>query len=545
MRARAHAARPALLAAACAAAAFLVFAPSLSHGLINWDDGLMLADNAVLRGPWPALLRWAFVSAPTGAYQPLAYLVWAALGRTFGFAPRVFHAASALLHALAAALAFFAARRLLKLAAEGREPGAAADVGALFAALVFAVHPLRVESVSWAAELRDPLSGALWLGALLAYLRARAPGRARRSLAPACALFTAACLAKGTAVTFPLVLLIVDLWPLRRSPLAAAREKIPMLALTGALGAVAVAAQRGARASASWADHGAAARAAQTAYALAFYARKTLWPSGLSPIYELHPPLNPLEPRFLLSIAAVALFAVGAWRARRARPAWAAAGAASAIILLPLSGILQSGSQLVADRYSYLGALPWALLAGAALRAAWLSPGPRRGGAALAAAAAVAGLSAACVAQQSYWRDSESLWSRVLAVEPDSGTAALQLGDVRADQRRYAEAEALFARAEATDPACAADFAALGALAAAGRGDGPEARGLRAALDPRPICRKARSNRAAAQAAQGNFAAAREGFVEALAADPDDAAARLNLRRLDGAAAPRTAAQPR
>ncbi len=536
---RAGSARRVLLAAAAAAAAFLVFSPSLAHGWINWDDGIMIAQNPALRGSFPDLLRWAFASAPTGAYQPLAYVFWSASGRAFGFSPLTFHAASALLHALAAALAFLAARRLLALAAPAGEPEGPADAGALFAALVFAAHPLRVESVSWAAELRDPLSGALWLAALLAYLRAREPGRAPESLTPACALFAAACLAKGTATTLPLVLLVVDAWPLRRRLADSWREKIPMLALALGLGVVAIAAQRGARASATWADHGAAARLAQSAYALAFYARKTLWPSGLSPIYELRPPLNPLEPRFLLAFVAVAAFAAWSWRRRATRPWWAAAGAASALVLLPLSGWLQSGSQLVADRYSYLGALPWALLAGAALRAGLRGPVARRAAAALAASAAVAGLAAACVAQQSYWRDPETLWSRALALDPASGTAALQLGTALAGRGRFAEAEALFARAESSDPSCVADLAALGALAGAGRGDAPEARALRAALDPRPVCRNALSNRAAARAALGDFAWARAGFTAALAADPGDEAARLNLRRLDSAAQPR------
>jgi hypothetical protein len=534
---RAPPARKVLFAELAALAAALVFLPSLSHGWVNWDDDVLIVGNPMLRAPVPfsALARWAFSSAPAGAYQPLDYLAWAALGRASGFDPRAFHLASLLLHALCAALVFLVARRLLALAPGGAaaEPDAAADFGALFAALVFAVHPLRVESVSWAAELRDPLSGALWLGALLAYLRAREPGRPRRSLVPTAALFAGAALAKGIAVTLPLVLLVVDAWPLRRRPADVWREKLPMLGLAAGLGAVSVLAQRGARASATWADHGLAARLAQTAYALVFYARKTLWPSGLSPIYELRPPLDPLEPRFVLSAAVLAAFAVWAWRARRARPWWTAAGAASALVALPVGGLLQSGSQLVADRYSYLSALPWALLAGAGLRAGLRRPGPRRAASALAALAAAAALGAACVAQESYWRDSEALWGRALALDPRSGTALLGLGTALAARGRYAEAEALFARAEDTDRACAADLERLALLAGSGEAGGEEARRLRAALDPRPVCRRARSNRAAARAALGDFAWARAGFAAALAADPDDASARANAERLE------------
>lgn len=531
---RAAPGRRAAGAAAAALAAALVFAPSLAHGWVNWDDDVLILGNPLLKPFGPGLVRWAFANAPAGAYQPLAFLSWGALAAAGGFDPRVYHAASVLLHALAAALAFLAARRLLELAAPRRpgEPEWALDAGALFAALAFAVHPLRVESVSWAAELRDPLSGALWLGALLAYLRAREPRRPPRSLAPACALFAAACFAKAIAVTLPLVLLIVDAWPLRRWPAECAREKLPMLGLAAALGGVAVAAQRGARASATWADHPLSARLAQTAYALVFYARKTLWPAGLSPIYELRPPLDPLEPRFVAAAAAVLAFAAWAWSERRARPWWAAAGAASAVVVLPVGGLFQSGSQLVADRYSYLAALPWALLAGAGLRAALRTR--RRAAAAAAAVGVVAALAAAGVVQQEHWRDSTSLWTRALSVDPRSGTALLGLGTTLAGSGRYAEAEALFARAEDGEPGCAEDLDRLARLAAAGDGDGVEARRLRASLDPRPTCRHARLDRAAALAALGDFARARAGFESALAADPGDEAARADLARLDG-----------
>ncbi|NNN07395.1 MAG: hypothetical protein HKL90_16010 [Elusimicrobia bacterium] len=537
-------ARRAALAAAAAAATFLVFAPSLSHAWLNWDDDILVLGNPALRNFGPALARWAFTRAPAGAYQPLAFLVWGAVGAGAGFGPFAFHLANVLPHALAAALAFFAARRLLGLSARPGARDEALDAGALAAALVFAVHPLRVESVSWIAELRDPLSGVLWLAALLAYLRAREPGRLSRGLWSATALFAAACLAKGTAVTFPLVLLVVDVWPLRRRLRDAWREKIPLFALSAALGATQLWTQRGARASATWADHGLAARLAQTAYALAFYARKTLWPSGLSPIYELRPPLNPLEPRFLYSAAVVAAFAAWAWRGRRERPWWAAAGAAYLAMLFPLAGMFQSGSQLVADRYSYLAALPWALLAGAGLVAALRAASSTRRAAARAVAALlIAALSAACVAQQTYWRDSEVLWGRALALDPDSGTALLGLGHALAARGDVARAEKLFVRAEATDSACASDLARLLALTRAGRGAEAEALRLRDALDPRPTCRHAAEDLAAARAALGEYAAAREGFAAALAADPRDAAARANMDRLDGLE--RTAPRPR
>jgi protein O-mannosyl-transferase len=532
--------RSALLALSAAAAAFLTFIPSLSSAWLNWDDWILVSQNPHVRGFGWENVRWAFTSALGGAYQPLAYLSYALDFTAWGSDARGYHLTNALLHAVCAALLFLVARRVLALArpSAAGEPEGGLDAAALFAALVFAVHPLRVESVSWIAERRDPLCGTLWLGAALAYLRAREPGRAKGSLLPAAGLFAAACLAKGIAVTLPLVLLVLDLWPLRRRFSEAAREKVPMLFLGGALGVLAIARQAGARASWSWTDHGAAARLAQAAFALVFYVRKTVLPAGLSPFYELRPPLDPYEARFLLSAAAVAVFAAAAWRVRRARPAAAAAGAAYLLILLPVSGLLQAGSQLVADRYSYLACVPWAILAGGVFRAALLRS---RRTASVLAAGAVLALAAACVAQQSSWRDSEALWRRVLALDADSPTGWINLGSALAGERRTPEAAAAFARALASDPGCPPLVERLERAAA--RGEGADLRAARAALETRPVCRKALANYGTACAELGEREAARRYLKLAEAADPEDGLARLNLERLENEGEPR--ARPR
>ena len=490
-------------AAVAALAAFAVFVPSLSSGWLNWDDGLMVLRNPYIRGFDWVNLRWAFTSSPTGAYQPLAYLTWGLDYALWGLDARGYHLTNVLLHALNAALVFLVARRLLG----GRD--AELDAAALFSALVFALHPLRVESVSWIAERRDSLSGALWLGAVLAYL-------ARRPRALVYALFSAACLAKGIAVTLPAVLFIVDVLLLGRSPRESLKDKLPMAALGGALGALAVALQMDASASWSWADHGPGARLAQAAYALAFYARKTVWPAGLSPYYEMRPPLDPLEPRFVVSALAVGGAAALLWRARGTKPGPAAAGAAYAVILLPVSGLLQAGEQLVADRYSYLAALPLAALAGGALRIGLCRPARRRA-AALAAGLAVVGLAAASVRQQSHWRDSLSLWRRALDVDPNSPTALANYGAALVEAGRVREAADSFSLALAADPAC---------LPAEGD---PEK------LRTRPVCRLTLNNLGAARAQLGELEEARRLLRLALRAEPGSESARRNLERVEAA----------
>jgi len=511
------------LALLCAAVVVLVYLPTLSFGWVDWDDDALLVGNALFRGLGWAQIRWAFTSALGGAYQPLAFLSYGLDFLLWGMEPRGYHLTSVLLHALNAGLFFLAAWRLLEFGASSRGPQRDLAAGALFAALVFALHPLRVESVSWVSERRDVLCGAFWLGAVLAYLRAREPGRRRRSLILVHVFFGAACLAKGLAVTLPVVLLVLDVWPLRRRLDECLREKVPMAVLALALGALAIAAQAGARASWSWGEHGVLARLAQSAYALTFYPLKTLWPSGLSAFYRLPVPLDPREPRFLLSAAAVAAVAAWSWVRRRETPWLAAAGAAYAVMLAPVSGLFQAGAQLVADRYSYLAVLPLELLAGAGLsailaRRAWRAP-------AMAAAVCVCVvLAAATVVQQSYWRDSETLWGRVLALDPGSSTGWFKLGLLRIRQGRPAEAAESFSRALASDSGC------LEFLSRFERG--VELAQTRRGLEIRPVCRKALSDLGTTQAQRGEFLQARRLLTLALAVDPEDAAARRNLARL-------------
>jgi len=230
------------------------FLPALQGQFLNWDDGLLFTKNLDYRGLGPAQLRWMFTTTLNGHYIPLT---WLTLGLNYtlgGMNPWGYHLLSLLLHATNAVLFYLVARRLLAAAlnrsADGTVPGpddlvgglGSVDAGALVAALVFAIHPQRVESVAWITERGTLLCGALYLTAVLTYLRAaEATGTLRwrwwglLSLAA----FAAALLAKGIAVTLPVTLLILDVYPLRRwhgrwrSTLA---EKVPyaVVALAGA-----------------------------------------------------------------------------------------------------------------------------------------------------------------------------------------------------------------------------------------------------------------------------------------------------------------------
>src|SRR5262245_8889798 len=290
-----------LIALGLAVLAAVVFLPALANGFV-WDDDFNFVNNPAYRGlGWPQL-RWMFTSAHLGHYIPVT---WMTLGLDYllwGLDPRGYHATSVILHAINAALLYVLTPRM---PAAGWPPWAAERaglrLGAASAALLFALHPLRVESVAWVTERRDVLSGLLSLSTLLAYLRGvhePVVWWRRRWSWIALGLFSLALLSKSMVVTLPVVLLVLDVYPLRRLPAdprrwiaAAARpvlaEKIPFGLASLATAVMALASVTEAGAAASLSEVGWAGRAAIVAYGVGFYLWKTLVPIGLAPLYEV------------------------------------------------------------------------------------------------------------------------------------------------------------------------------------------------------------------------------------------------------------------
>ena len=451
----------AALVALLAAGAFL---PALANGFVSWDDDRNFLANPHWRGLGPAELGWMLTTPHLGLWVPLT---WATLGLDhllWGLNPAGYHATSLALHAAAAGVVYLLALHLLAtaLGADAREP--AVRLGAAVAALAFAVHPLRVESVAWVTERRDVLSGLLYAATLLLYLRALdATGDRRRRLRRATLGAAALALAaKPMAVSLPAVMLILDAYPLGRLARGRAawplvREKLALVLLSAAGSAIAFWAMAASGRLSGPSQLGALDRAAISLHALAFYLEKTLLPVGLAPLYELPFRLAPLAPRYLASAAVVAALTALAVLLRRRVPALAAAGIAYVVILLPVVGVAHQGPQLAADRYTYLACLPWALLAGGGLARAWRRLGAphaaRPGALALAAGAGAVLLTLGALTwrQTGTWRDSETLWTRALAASP-SAIAHAKLGVLRDDAGRPEAAVAHFRAALALHP---------------------------------------------------------------------------------------------
>jgi len=405
-----------LLAALLLGLCWLVFAPALSGGFLLWDDADNLLTNTRWRGLGSAQLGWMFSTVHMGPYQPLSWLSYALDWELWGLDARAFHRTNLLLHSLNALLCFACARELL------RKRWPAADLGAAAAAALFALHPLRVESVAWITERRDVLSGFFLLVSLRVWL-AYADRGGGRTYALALLSYACSLLSKASAVGWPLVLLALDVWVLERGPWRTRlREKLPYFALALVFAALALLGQAELQGTmASWSEHGPLARFAQASYGWLFYPLQTLAVVGVRPIYELVLPMNASEPRFVAALVlAPTLFLLAAWKLRaRAPRAWVAV-LVYTLLALPLLGFAQAGPQLVAARYSYQACLPLALLAGAGVARL-----PR--GAALAALGLTllpgwrAHLDTRC------WRSDRELWTHARELDPASRVALRNL----------------------------------------------------------------------------------------------------------------------
>ena len=426
----------ALVVGMLAAAAFF---PAMGNGFLFDDDELILRNPFVTGGLSAENVRWAFSSFHGGNWIPLTWLSHQLDVTTWGLNPAGHHLTSVLLHAGNVAL-LFAVMRVL--------------TGSVWAsallAVLFGVHPLRVESVVWVSERKDVLSMSFFLFGVGAWRRyAASPGHGR--LAVVTALFACGLMAKPMLVTFPFVLLLLDWWPLGRwqglrgrygAAGAAGRllgEKTPLFALAGAASVLALIAQRHAGAMAPLQGVMLGARLGNALVSSVSYLGKTVWPVDLSPLYQHAGRLVPVW-QWAGALALVVVITAAAVRAARRQP-WFATGWLWFLgTLVPVIGVVQVGVQALADRYTYLPAvgLSLALVWGGveALRR-WPTARPFL---VVGSAAVVATLSVATWLQSGVWRDGVTLFTHAVRVEPDNWLAHNNLGKYLIERQRWTEA---------------------------------------------------------------------------------------------------------
>ncbi|TMB73939.1 MAG: tetratricopeptide repeat protein [Deltaproteobacteria bacterium] len=536
-----------------------VFFPATRNEFVAWDDYELLVNNPRYRGLGWEQLRWMFSTFYMGHYQPLSWVTFGLDYLLWGMDPFGYHLTSVLLHTANAVLFFFVALRLLSLTIPPGLRDLALKAAAASAALFFAIHPLRVESVAWVTERRDVLSGLFFLATILSYLHATTVSHAssfrRRWLCVALIFYSLSLLSKATGVTLPVVLLVLDVYPLRRLRYVpgtwwfgpSARpiwwEKVPFLVLAAAAAVIAPLAQHDAGAMASLRRHGLLPRLAQSSYGVVFYLWKTIWPTDLSGLYELPPNLNVLAWPFLLTGAVVVGITIGLFMLRHSWPAGLASWICYVIIVAPVLGIIQSGWQMVADRYSYLSCLAWAVLAGGGLYN-WRerSIDPRRDGrkffffATGAAAVIIMTLGILTWKQVKVWHDTDLLWNHILAITDKStfksGNVHHLVARSMVDRGDWDRAVEHFRKSIEIEPNLAPFYSDLGnALARQGRWD-EAVENFQKALALNPNLSVAHFNLGNALALQGRFGEAAAHLQDALRIKPDYTQAYNNLGRV-------------
>ncbi len=463
-------------AAAVALVSFLVFWPVLDCDF-NYDDDEIILANENYRGLGWSNLKWMFSTFLMGHYQPLT---WMSLGLDYviwGMNPRGYHLTNQLLHAANAGLVFVIVARLLLLAWRGGDrrgeeaPGVppwAIGCGAFVAAMLFAVHPLRVESVAWVTERRDVLSSCWLLVAIVFYLRANDAARAEQRngwMAAAFGAFVLSLFSRAMGVTLPVILLLLDWYPLRRIGTAAGGwmnrsvrrvwlEKIPFIVVAACFALIAPRAQAATGALISWEHHGPLARLFQACYGLVFYLHKTILPVCLAPFYELPLPTIWRQPKYFISAGIVAMVCVAVIVLRRRLPGVFVATACYVVLLAPVLGFFQSGQQEVADRYSYLPAICVSLLVGG-LIVQWLrQPDHRPAGFGLAGVTLLACAILAMLTWQQCmkWKDPLTLWTHGTACQPHSYAAQYNYGCALAKVNNPSAAVEAFRRSLHVNP---------------------------------------------------------------------------------------------
>ena len=421
------------------AAVLLVYGQTCSHEFINFDDPDYVYKNPHL-GPVVTLsnIIWAFTSVYAANWHPVTWISHMLDVQFFGLNPSGHHLTSVALHAVNSLLLFLLLCRLT-----------GAVVRSAVVAAVFALHPLHVESVAWVAERKDVLSTLFWMLTLYLYAGyVERPGLSR--YIPVVICFLLGLMAKPMLVTLPLVMLLLDRWPLarvagwcsgygnnaQRSFWYLIKEKIPFVVLAALSCCVTVYSQQAAMT--SLVSNPLSARVANAVVAYVSYLGKTFWPKGLAVFYPF-----PVTLPLWQSVGAAGLLSVitlAAFRERRRRPYLLVGWLWFLCTLIPVIGIVRVGLQSMADRYMYVpqtGIIIMVVLGVVDLSSKW----PYRRVALASITGTVLAASVLTTWRQvSYWQNNTTLYSHALAVTQDNFVAHNNMGFDLASNDRYEEA---------------------------------------------------------------------------------------------------------
>ncbi|SPE59204.1 Tetratricopeptide TPR_2 repeat protein (fragment) [Verrucomicrobia bacterium] len=438
--------------------------PVRHYEFIEFDDPSYVFENQIVRqGLTGQGLAWSLVDAHEANWHPVTWISHMLDCQIFGLRAGAHHLVNVLFHGANAVLLFLVWQRM-----------SGAFWRSATVACLFAWHPLRVESVAWISERKDVLSGFFFLGMLWAYVRyaqtkeGASPGQ-RGGAAPvqvsvfywlAVVLFGLGLMSKAMLVTVPCLLLLLDYWPLDRfrvvqkrtvtvnpaeclglpsAPTASAgdrltlklkaswpllKEKLPFFVLSLASSSITFFSQRAAGAMIPLKSEGLLSRLGNAVNGYVVYLEKFFWPRGLAILY-LRPPALSVG-SIILAIVIVGGISAAALATRRRWPFFAVGWFWFAGMLLPVSGLVQTGLQSVADRYTYLPGIGLALIlvwSANELAAAVRGPATRQTALAAGAVVVLCGCAAATRHQLAYWQDTRTVMERALQIDPDNYVA--------------------------------------------------------------------------------------------------------------------------
>ena len=518
-----------------------VFWPSVSNNFVNLDDPLYVCENVhVLSGLTWQGIGWAFTSLDGGFWHPLTWLSLMVDCQVFGLRAGGHHLVSLLLHATTALLLFLAFRRLT---------GASWRSAAV--AVLFALHPLHVESVAWVADRKDVLSAFFWMLAMLAYAVYVEQSKARGKESPSSIgfhvspftfhaspyyllslfFFVCALMSKATVLTLPFIFLLLDWWPLRRFKASTFRrlllEKLPFLAVGALAGSVSLYGQNQLGGLPSVVQFPVGDRIANAVLSIIRYLEQTFWPIDLAAYYPYPATLSfgPVVGAALLGLAASALLL---WAARQ-RPFLVVGWLWYLITLLPVIGLVQIGGHSRADRYTYVP------LIGLFLLVVWATHDFTKRWRHQIVCLSSAGVLVVSVClvltrrQIGYWKDSETLLRHAIAVTRDNPVAQNNLGVALTKKGQLDEAVTRLQEAIRLVPNYTEAYNNLGtALAMQGRLGEAIAR-FQESLSLKPNYAKAHNDLGNALGRQGRLDEAIGHLEEAIRLVPEFADARCNL----------------
>ena len=430
-----------------------VYWPVLNNGFIDYDDtdyvtaNMMVRQGLTLKG-----FIWSFLAFHAGNWHPLTWLSHMLDSQLFNLNPMGHHADSLLLHCANAVLLCLVLQRLT-----GR-------IGrSMIVALLFALHPLHVESVAWIAERKDVLSTLFWIMTMSAYAWYVRKPSLKRYL-PVVGLFALGLMAKQMLVTLPLILLLMDYWPLNRlfpRPAPILAEKIPFLAISAIAALVTLRAQDSAGALAHGTDQFSLMSAGNAMISYVKYIWNMCWPTDLALFYPFEPTAVtiPMVAAAALLLAGITGFVIVQ---RKRRPYLVFGWFWYLISLLPVIGLIRVGSQAMADRYTYIpliGLFVIVVWGVAEIAGQW------HGGlqaAAGMAAVVLALLSLLTVGQIRYWQNSYDLYAHALSVVERNWLAHNNMAILLAQQYRFEEAISHFRESLRIFPNQAEGFMNLG-----------------------------------------------------------------------------------